>query len=763
MTSTGNINIFEGAPARFIEALPLFSGLPGTVLPVRRETAGAARLFTLADISEGGRPALPAFTSEELLLPPLIRQGLAETAALFFHAPSHDTFVFNPAHPQARAAAAPLKASRLEISLLAGFAKVAGLARSGDTERLAEGELAAGNLHSAHYLYALAASRNPASRVKFPLCAAMLELGLVQEAYDLLKFDADKEARLLLAVIYRKTGHAAEAGKTLSELGTGTPLEDRRAAENAWLDLETGKEDDARKAFQRLSSSAFDKTEALSGLGAALAKAAFRTKDRNGLAAAAAALRSALGTPSPASGRIFFQLGNLYFRSGDLAQAEDCYRRSAGLAPAIQALANLALTLIKTGKHEEAAAITAQVALTDILSARRLVAEFPKEKLPGLFPPAAPEPEPAPQPGKPPAQDKTPGPDSAASGLQFIKPAVPAEETSLAPARPRDASVSGRSRPQQPAQQEAKPLEIETMRDVMAGAEIPTEEESRKDDFISRAFRLASELEDELGRKVYFNADGLSEVERRLRLQFIKTGTNQQGKMETIRDCAAFLTYMLQERNKGRLIKMADFDPWGWPMVFELPGQKLTTYPIQRAWRLLWEETVPEPGWLSKYTAWVADRLKETAPPVCGAAAAKSGVMSHPERLTDARTEHRRMMVLISSLNETSHIELGISGLVKLDNAIKSDFRPNIPPTADGWKMLRCYGHLLAEILIKDFKAVWYNTDGEDGGWSMRMPWKTIIFPIGKVYKTASHRDSLAEYYEVLMNENFRIHGPTPG
>ncbi|HCC48149.1 MAG TPA: hypothetical protein DEQ38_08580 [Elusimicrobia bacterium] len=782
-----NLNIFEGAPNRVLDALPLFDKVAGAALPVRLETSGQAKFYTLADFTEAGRQALAAFTSEELLNPPLIKQGLAETAALFFHAPVHDVFVFNPRHPQSRLRTEPLKLSRREVSLLAGFLKSGAKAGAGDPVRAAASELALGNLHGAHYLYALAEARNPASRARYPLCSALVELGLLQEAYDLLKADWDPEGRLLLAVIHRKTGNPGEARKILAALEQVSPLVERRSIETAWLDLEEGKEEEAQKAFQKISSSAFDKVEALSGLGAALARTAFKAKDKGRLAAAATALRSALVTPSPASCRIFFQLGNLYFRSGDIVQAEACYRRSAALAPAVQALANLTLTLIKAGKHAEAAAVAAQVALTDPASAKRLSAEFPKDRLEELFhaeeqPAPAPAPEipaapppraaplpmpaaPAPVPEAPapvpetPAKPQPSGLDSAAGSFKFINPnaAPPARAEApslLAPAAPRDASVSGRSRAQQaPAPQQ---VEIETFRDVMAAHDAPTEEESRKDDFISRAFRLASDLEDEFGRKIYFNLDGLSEVEKKLRLQFIKARSSQQGNIDTVKSCAAFLCYFLQERHKGRLLKLTDFDPWGWPMVFELPGKKVTTYPVQRVWRLLWDETVPEPGWLTRYANWLTDTLKDPAQPPGGAGAVRARVMSHPEKLIDAHTEHRRMLVLVSSLSETSGIEIGRTGLIKLENVIKSNFRPNIPPTTDGWKLLRCYGHLLAAVLERDFKAAWYNVDGEDGGWSMQLPWKDFVFPLGKVYKTASNRDDLSAYYDAMLTEKLK-------
>ena len=840
-----NLNIFEGAPASFREALRLFSGVTGTVLPVKPETAGPVQLYTLSTVPEEGQPALPAFTDEELLNPPLLQKSLADTAALFFHAPGHEVFIFNPRHPQARFGTAPLKASRRDISLLAGFIRMSGKDPHGDPAHLADGEFSLGNLHAAHYLYDLAAAHNPASRARFQLGAVLVELGLLQEAYDELKADTDPEALLCLAVIHRRTGNTALARKTLAAMGSGTQLEERREIEAAWLDLDEGKEEEAVKAFQRLSSAAFDKVEALSGLGAAMAKTAFRTKDRSRLAAAAAALRSALAAPSPASVRVFFQLGNLYFRSGETAQAETCYRRSAAMAPAVQALANLALTLVKTGKLEEAAAITAQVALTDLASAWRLAAEFPKDSVTALFPPAesapapkpgegagqierfptagqqpapaaapvepAPQAEPLPAPAprapEPPATMRVPVPETApgdfpalnpssepppapaikanpfsaaqppaprspvmetaGGNFQFVNPSAEppapvAEASPLAPAQPQVSTISGRHvniSADNPGQ--APGLQIETLRDVMSSGTQLTEEESRKDDFISRAFKLASDLEEELGRKIYYNQDGLSEVEGKLRRKFIKAAGNQQGNLETVRDCAAFLCYFMQERHKGRLIKLADFDPWGWPMVFSKPGFKFTTYPVQRAWRLLWQETVPEPGWLTKYYRWVADRLNETAPPACGADAVRAKVKSHPERLIDAQTEHKRMLVLLSSMNETSGIELGRSGLIKLEDAIKNNFRPGIPPSADGWKLLRCFGHLLAAILAKDFKAEWYNVDGDDGGWSMRLPWDTFVFPLGKVYKTASLRDDLDAYYGVLIAEKLRAHaGP---
>ena len=71
----------------------------------------------------------------------------------------------------------------------------------------------------------------------------------------------------------------------------------------------------------------------------------------------------------------------------------------------------------------------------------------------------------------------------------------------------------------------------------------------------------------------------------------------------------------------------------------------------------------------------------------------------------------------------------------------------------NGWKLLRCYAHIFTEILIKELGVQWFNTDGNDGQWSMNTPWMTFIFPLGKVYKSAANGESLTDYFENLLME----------
>ena len=774
--------------------LPAFLPLKTLSLPVAPEKAGQLQYNSIVQHTEGDRAYLPAFTDPAAAPSPHLTLPVPETASLFFHATRHEFFVFNPPGQSS------LKAGRADISLIAGFLQAGGAAE-GDPVFAATREAGAGNLHKAHYFYTLAEEK-AGSGARMPLCAILIELGLYQEAYDILKAEKSPEALLLLSLVHRRTGNQQRAAEALAAVPSGTPLEEKRALEAAWLDLEAGRDDDAERAFERLSASALEKTEALAGLGTVRAKKAFRTKDAGRLAAASTALRSALATTSPASGRLYFQLGNLYFRSGNSVQAEDCYRKAAAFSPGLQALANLAATLVRTGKFQEAAAIAARIALTDPASAKRLADQLPAGSVSGEVSPQLYSQAPAggrPQPGTPPqaglppalnlgskappqpsgpvkmqefrmetlqeAMAKTPAPsgnEQPESGrMNELKldnlgapPGAEPGQASLEPAAPRlPPNISNR--------QFGKPAGFESFSSGPQSSSGGGDAWRRPEDFLSGAFKLASDLEREFGSKVHFNREGLADVEKKLRL-FTK-----QAKFSSapglIQECAAFLCYFLQERHKGRLVKLAGLEPWAWPMIFDTQETKITTYPVQRLWRLLWDETLPETGWLVKYTEWLTDAVKGPRSLLTGSDAVKERRGSHPERLADTQTEHKRMLLLISTLAETSGIELGRTGVIKLDLALKKNFKPDIPPSADGWKLLRCYGHLLAAILAKDFKAAWFHTDGEDGHWSMRLPWDTFVFPIGKIYKTASHREELLEYYDALLSERVRSQGQATG
>lgn len=274
--------------------------------------------------------------------------------------------------------------------------------------------------------------------------------------------------------------------------------------------------------------------------------------------------------------------------------------------------------------------------------------------------------------------------------------------------------------------------------------------------FISRAFSLSSRLEDEYNKKVYFNLEGLSDVERDLRLFYIQKNVDPFQLTERVKDAGAFICYMLKERYKARLVEIKDFDEWAWPCIISKGESEIITYPIARAWRIIWGNSLPDQGWTVNYFQYLSEEFSSTGPLYWGVNAVKRKVKSHPEKIFDASIEHKRILTLAQSLEEFYDIELARTGVPKIDREIKKRFKPDIPPTADGWRLLRCYAHYLTEILIKDFKAQWFNVEKNDGFWSMELPWRTYVFPIGKTFKSAATGENLAVFYDTILSEKLK-------
>ncbi|HAH32656.1 MAG TPA: hypothetical protein DCL44_10130 [Elusimicrobia bacterium] len=834
-----DFSIFKPGPASFehiIESFKAFSELAAPLTetliyrgprePSAGETiSGGIRFFIIPVYKDKDHTVLPAFTDARLLKPPFTSKPPLELLKLYFCSQTADFFSFNPSLNSAVAAGPEIRLNRQQLSLVIGALETsacpgASSDNSSDPARQAEMFLGQAQAHKAHYLASLAPAGPQTTLIK---AAALMELDLYQDAYDLLTGDESPQALCLLAEIHRRTDNPRKARELLFSIPQSAGLDRRKNLETAWLDLDEGKTVKAQRMFGNLAAAGGDeRQEALFGLAMATAGPALAadnrgnrpatprwngspagapkegprypdTENTSGLSEATAAFEAALECPSKASSRIFFYAGNFFLRSGHAARAEVCLRESSRLSTSPQARANLILALLKGNKLEEAADLTTELALIESASAVRLAAQFPKDKAQRLFEsafrsllearPAAVTPWKAKgSPPPPPPANTSPAPIRGTTGetiisLEAAVPKAVLSSRSLASSSPEPvttapAPADGARQPAsrrtysgdtaaeaaQLGQESAPALKLETNKDILSAA-LTAEEETKKDSFLSRAFELASGLEDEFGKKIHFNIDCLTDIERKLRLTFIRSKGNSQEKLDTVRDCAAFLCYVLQERLKGQLIKFQDFDPWGWPMIFERPSYKITSYPIERVWKLLWQDTLPDPGWLTKYLHYLEEELN-AAPgsKMQGMAAVRSRVMSHAEKITEAQTEHKRMRILASSLVETSDIETGRTGLAKMEQVLKTDFHPNIPPTSDGWKLLRCYGHLLAGTMIKDFKASWYNVEGSDGLWSMQTPWKTFIFPIGKIYKEASSssRDGLAAYYDHLVAEKLK-------
>ena len=790
--NTKEFNILGGTAASFAAALPSLAGVPVFSLPVSTERYGELELNTLAPAAEAGRGMLRAYADASLCPSPFVKYPPYETALTLLHAPRHDLFGFYPA-----GSPSPLKASRADVSLLAGYI-LAGGRPSGPPLTAAAAELAAGNLYKAHYFASLAGTAGAAAAQV--LCPVLIELGFFQEAYDLLKAQNTPEACLLLAMIHRRTGGTKLAEQALAAIPAGSPLESRKAVETAWLKMDFGAEDEAVREFRRLSALPQVRTEALGGLGAALAKKASATRDTALLSSAITALEQALAAPCPEASRFFFQLGNVYFLAGNFPKAQEAYARTASVSPGLQALGNLAAAMMRNGKFAEAANIIIRMALTEPAAAKQLAAQLPgsarqsfsapRPQAPASLParrteieienfptaPAAPQ-QPAPAapaaaPSMPPsARPHMPAAAQPPGGLlpASLGPAETAppqlNEVRKTLSRPgaQAPAAFGKASLEPAITRPPQAMQMESLGEAMKASVLEPREArgprsgNGREDFISGAFRLASALEGETGGAVRFSAEGLEAVERKLR-NSVRTMAPEAAR-DLVAEAAAFLCYFLQERYKGRLLPQPGSEPWGWPMVFEKGETRLTTYPAQRAWRLLWEEEMPERGWLGRYAGWLEDSLDKPAVPLTGAEAVRNKKTSHQEKLADTAAEHRRMLVLAGTLGETSAITPGRQAMPQISEALRASFKPGIPPTADGWRLLRCFGHLLAETLARDFGAAWYNTDGEDGGWSMRLPWQTFVFPIGKIFRTAALREDLSLYYDALAAEKQRFTG----
>ena len=538
-----------------------FAELAAPVTPVQAPplTFHAIPVYTDKDLS-----IMPVFTDPWLIGPPCVSKPPLPFLQTLFNAPGADIAAFNPPHARSAASGAEIRLDKKQLSMAIGFLQTSKpLPAGAQLEAALKTEASLGNLHRANYmLYALMAE-DP-SQPSGLYAETLINLGLLQDAYNYAKTFQTPEFFYYRARILRHNGEPVKARQWLDKIPRGTPFEDKKRVELAWLSLEEGKTDEALNAFRTLASNSFEKTAALFGTGAALMKKADLGRGAAEINDSLAAFSAALTTPSPLIPKIFFHIGNLHSRNGNFAEAETCYRKAAALWPSIQSKINFGFALIKTGKFQEAAALINDVALTDQTSAGRLAAELPRKTAAELL-----------EASRQHKETLAPRPNQTGDGPQphEATPTAslePASKISTRKAQGHEAAPAQPAPAEQPAQR-FQAAEMESLMDTASSIPMPTEEATRKDDFMGRAFKLASALEDEFNKKIHFNADGLTEVERKLRLTFIIERQNPQQAIEIVKDCSAFLCFFLQERYKGRLIKLTDFDHWGWPVVFDTP------------------------------------------------------------------------------------------------------------------------------------------------------------------------------------------------
>jgi len=187
-------------------------------------------------------------------------------------------------------------------------------------------------------------------------------------------------------------------------------------------------------------------------------------------------------------------------------------------------------------------------------------------------------------------------------------------------------------------------------------------------DFMTRAWAMAAAVKEETGKNIRFDIDGIREVEKMLRLTFLKSRHNPVHSLQLVLNSAAFICFYLEQRHGGKLQQFQDQDAWTWNMTFEKSG--LSTFPIEKCWHFLRTESPPEPGWITGYIEYLESELtKPQSKPVSGPAAAINKIQSSPHKLFDTNTEHRRILLLLPALEET-----------KTSAVINREFRRWRPP-----------------------------------------------------------------------------------
>lgn len=646
-----------------------------------------------------------------------------------------------------------IEIDRANLSVIIGYLKSMSSPQPANLEVAIKNEMTGGDLHKAHYYLYLQAKQNKFETLNIALPHLLEDLNIHQSAYDIVRklltvYPEHPQLFYLLSTIYMKTGDTEKALQILGKIPDTPQMSDKKDLQMGWIQLKNGNWTEAEKIFRKLLNKPFEKQQVQMGLGISLIKSGFISRNRNLLNEAFAVLNSAIQISGHLNARIFFYLGNIHFKTENLAEAENCYAKSINIAASLPVKINLCLVFIKTKRWTEAIELSKKIFLFDPVSVlAKIIPEIPKTEMDAnastlneIVMESPPEPE-----VKEPVKEQTRSHEASLESARIRLEKKYEQETS----KPPDIQ-----KPLQKPPNIQKPPQKTTGIYISTGQSVQKPEIVIEDEFLARALTMQTFLEDELNKDIDFNLEGVTQLEKELRLILIKLKLGVEEKTDLILNASAFLCYTLQNQYGGTLEKSADYDPWAWDMRFE--QYALVTYPIIRLWKCLKLEYVPDPGWLFRYVNYIDTVIKNADKPKhLGMDAVNLRLKSHPERIIDTETEHEKIMILVSSIDETKDIQISKAGVPVIERAIKTGFKPDLM-SPDDWKLLRCYAHIFVEILKTEFKAVWYNTDGNDGVWSMYLPWDMFVFPIGKVYKSALKDESLAAYFNKLAEEKFK-------
>ena len=794
-----NSNIFGENFSSFINTLEQFKSVDKLTAPAREHNYRENRIYTAITHTINSEKIFPVFTDINAIEPPLLKKTPLDFLNMIFCNPAIQTTLINPPAKQATLpendalknaldsarsdrldiiTGNTIKLNRNKLSIIIG--SLESDIKNNDTDDFIAkilDKMNHGKLHSANYISSLAIAQGKAHQIATIYPQLLINLRLYQDAYDFIKIFPENPVMLYYsAIIFRITGNFKKTLEILNSITENPAMKNKKNLQKAWMAMSLNNFKEAEEKFKELLNSPLEKNEASIGLGMTLSKKGLLKKDIQALNDSLNILKKSLEIPCELNAQAHFYIGNIYFNTAKYPESIEHYAKSLKLNSSLPTMINMTNAYLKLEKYEETLNRTLLIALTNLNSAEKILSEFPKnilsrlntvhpdistaqnisqhanisepkqkEKLPENHTSKEVFIHEIPQPARP-ETISSPSSNTKENQNESINTA------SLEPNKPIAQSDRIKSDEKNPPKNNDTAFKPDSSLNIF-NSNIQTSRQTgnETDEFVTRAFKLASQLEDELGKKIHFNIDGINDIEKKLRISFIGN-LNQQQKLELILDCSAFLCYMLKEKHKGNLIKFSNFDQWAWPMLFE--NSSLVTYPIERLWRLIWVKEIPDAGWLAKYVQYL-DEIFQTSDidSYCGINAIKHKLRSHPEKIIDAQTEHKKMMILNSSLEETRAIKINRAGISEIENAIKFKFKPQVPPSSEGWKLLRCYAHTFIEILIQELQFQWFNTDGNDGQWSMNSPHMTFIFPFGKIYKCAANGESLTEYFEYLLEE----------
>ncbi|MEF3280429.1 MAG: hypothetical protein K6357_05620 [Elusimicrobiota bacterium] len=592
-----------------------------------------------------------------------------------------------------------------ELSLLAGYIE------SIDHPHLSfEKALFECRFHLAHYLSTIQKTD------EILLAKAYLMTGFIEDAIKILEGKNDEKYIIELARIYREIGDIKKAISLLSNLKS-KDLEAERNIEYGWLHFEAKNFANSHKIFSYYKDGIQDTLAANVLYGFAISTLNINEKD---FTLAIESLKKAAEIESIYKLKILEKMALVYIDMKDYIKAYECFQKIHSISPSAKILSNLAFCDFAISRINTAIKETYECGVFEPDLAARLMANAEFKKATKTYPETFF------------IQEEK----SAENPDEIIEAVLTPEETIKSP---KTSTIK--------IEKETK----QSLRFDLSGI-------SGEKDFLSvlssEAFSFSKTIEEEFNKKIYFNYEGLDDIERKIRITYMSE-IQAQEKTSIIKGASSFIMFFVKERFKANIIAYNDLDIWAWPAIIRNKNEKeIVTYPASRIWQVWWANALPEQGWLRKYIEYINEFMNSTGETLSGKDAILNKKKSHPQAIFDAQMEHNKLILISQDIEETSNIPHNSSAIIKLEKEIRKRYKPNVPPTRDGWRILRCYAHIFLEMILKDFHLEWYNVEKNDGLWSFSLS-NSFIFPIGKVYKAASYGESLMEYYEILL-KNFK-------